>query len=136
MVRDKLDHIVRVEEEDILSATALIWSRMKLQIEPSAGVGVAAAISEDFREIVGKFTEAKAAAKAEAATAHRNSLCVATVRDAEVKCEFRFNFPRDFREILFLSETLHPEAISGLCLEDVKGPPRTSGDLMQKECRE
>ena len=47
-----MDHILTVDEEDILSATALVWSRMKLQIEPSAGVGVAVALGEPFRDLV------------------------------------------------------------------------------------
>ena len=36
-------------EEDILSSTKLVWSRMKVQIEPSAGTGVAVALGEEWR---------------------------------------------------------------------------------------
>ena len=46
----QVDLILPVAEADILSATALIWSRMKLQIEPSAGVGVAVALGDPLRE--------------------------------------------------------------------------------------
>ncbi len=52
VVRDLVDAIITVEEGDILSATALVWARMKLQIEPSAGVGVAVACSDEFRALV------------------------------------------------------------------------------------
>ena len=38
---DLVDEIITVEESAIKNATALIWGRMKLCIEPSAGVGVA-----------------------------------------------------------------------------------------------
>mmetsp|Transcript_65026 Transcript_65026/g.146706 ORF Transcript_65026/g.146706 Transcript_65026/m.146706 type:complete len:436 (-) Transcript_65026:224-1531(-) len=51
-VRDLVDAVVTLEEEDILSATRLVWSRMKLQIEPSAGVGVACLMSDDLRKIL------------------------------------------------------------------------------------
>lgn len=50
VVRDKVDLILTVAEADILSATALVWSRMKLQVEPSAGVGVAVALGQPLRE--------------------------------------------------------------------------------------
>eukprot|EP00617_Octactis_speculum_P023441 CAMPEP_0185753996 /NCGR_PEP_ID=MMETSP1174-20130828/12658_1 /TAXON_ID=35687 /ORGANISM="Dictyocha speculum, Strain CCMP1381" /LENGTH=360 /DNA_ID=CAMNT_0028432035 /DNA_START=47 /DNA_END=1129 /DNA_ORIENTATION=+ len=52
VVRDKVDVILRVDEDDIISATKLVWTRMKLQIEPSAGVGVAVALGEDLRCLV------------------------------------------------------------------------------------
>ena len=38
-----------MDESEIKKATALIWGRMKLCIEPSAGVGVACVLSEAFR---------------------------------------------------------------------------------------
>ena len=55
VVREHVDHILTVEEEDILSATKLVWSRMKLQIEPSAGVGVAVALSSPFRDLLSSW---------------------------------------------------------------------------------
>jgi len=54
VVRDLCDAILEVDEDDIISATALVWSRMKLQIEPSAGVGVACALGQPLRSLVGK----------------------------------------------------------------------------------
>ena len=35
---------------EILQATKLIWERLKVTIEPSAGVGVAVALGKEFRE--------------------------------------------------------------------------------------
>ena len=43
IIRDLVDEIITVSEEDILRATKLIWERLKVCIEPSAGVGVAVA---------------------------------------------------------------------------------------------
>jgi serine racemase len=41
IVRDMADHVFIVSEREILQATKLIWERLKICIEPSAGVGVA-----------------------------------------------------------------------------------------------
>jgi threonine dehydratase len=41
IVRDLCDDIFTVSEREILQATKLIWERLKICIEPSAGVGVA-----------------------------------------------------------------------------------------------
>jgi serine racemase len=49
IVRDLVDDIFTVSEVDILRATKLIWERLKVTIEPSAGVGVAVALGEEFR---------------------------------------------------------------------------------------
>ena len=48
IVRDLVDDIITVSEEDILRATKLIWERLKVCIEPSAGVAVAVAMSDEF----------------------------------------------------------------------------------------
>jgi serine racemase len=50
IVRDLVDDIITVSEDDILRATKLIWERLKVCIEPSAGVGVAVVLGADFRE--------------------------------------------------------------------------------------
>ena len=50
IVRDMVDDIFTVSEWEILKATKLIWERLKICIEPSAGVGVAVALSETFHE--------------------------------------------------------------------------------------
>ncbi|KAG7366978.1 serine/threonine dehydratase [Nitzschia inconspicua] len=48
IVRDLADDIITVSEEEILIATKLVWERLKVAIEPSAGVGVAVAKSAEF----------------------------------------------------------------------------------------
>ena len=50
IVRDKVDEIITVSEEEILRATKIVWERLKVMIEPSAGVGVAVALSAAFQE--------------------------------------------------------------------------------------
>ena len=50
IVRDFVDDIFTVSEEAILKATKLVWERLKIVIEPSAGVGVAVAQSLEFNE--------------------------------------------------------------------------------------
>jgi len=44
VVRDLVDEVVTVEEEEIVDAMRFVFERMKLVIEPSAAVGVAAAL--------------------------------------------------------------------------------------------
>jgi len=46
-----LTDVITVTEEEIISAMRLVWERMKLLIEPSAAVGVAAVLTERFQEI-------------------------------------------------------------------------------------
>ena len=55
IVRDLVDDIITVSEEEILRATKLVWERLKIAIEPSAGVGVAVARSKEFND---KYTKA------------------------------------------------------------------------------
>jgi serine racemase len=50
VVRDMVDDIFTVSEEQILRATKLVWERLKVCIEPSAGVGVAVAMLDEFNE--------------------------------------------------------------------------------------
>ena len=50
IIRDKVDDIFTVTEEQILLATKLIWERLKVCIEPSAGVGVAVALGAEFQD--------------------------------------------------------------------------------------
>jgi threonine dehydratase/serine racemase len=51
IVRDLVDEIFLVEEEEIVAAMRLVWERMKLCIEPSAAVGVAVALSAAFKAL-------------------------------------------------------------------------------------
>lgn len=50
IIRDLVDEIITVSEEEILRATKLVWERLKVSIEPSAGVGVAVSMSNAFKE--------------------------------------------------------------------------------------
>jgi len=50
IVRDLVDDIITVSEEDIIKATKIVWERLKVCIEPSAGVGVAVALSNEFAQ--------------------------------------------------------------------------------------
>ena len=45
--------IVTVTESEIIAAMRLVWERMKLIIEPSAAVPVAAVLREEFRVLPG-----------------------------------------------------------------------------------
>lgn len=51
IVRDRVERIFTVSEKQIIDAQRFVWERMKLLIEPSAAVGVAAILSEEFREV-------------------------------------------------------------------------------------
>jgi threonine dehydratase len=42
IIREKVDEIIRVEEADILAAMRMIWERMKIVVEPSSAVPLAA----------------------------------------------------------------------------------------------
>lgn len=48
IVRDLVDDIFTVSEKEILRQTKEVWEQLKICIEPSAGVGVAVARSEEF----------------------------------------------------------------------------------------
>ena len=48
-----LERVVTVTEEEIVAAMRLVWERMKLVVEPSAAVAVAAVLSEEFRGLEG-----------------------------------------------------------------------------------
>ncbi len=48
ILRDHLQQIVTVSDEQIVAAMRLIWQRMKLVVEPSAAVPAAAVLSEKF----------------------------------------------------------------------------------------
>ncbi|XP_032933929.1 serine racemase isoform X2 [Catharus ustulatus] len=53
IIRDLVDDVLIVSEEEIKRATWLVWERMKLLIEPTAGVGLAAVLSEQFQAVPG-----------------------------------------------------------------------------------
>jgi threonine dehydratase/serine racemase len=53
VVRDLVERVVTVGEEEIVAAMRLAWERAKLLIEPSAAVAVAAVLSDEFRGLEG-----------------------------------------------------------------------------------
>jgi threonine dehydratase/serine racemase len=53
IIRDLVERVFTVTEDQIRSAMRLVWERMKLVIEPSAAVGVAVVLSDEFRALAG-----------------------------------------------------------------------------------
>ena len=53
IVRDHVERVVTVTEEQIVAAMRLAWERAKLLIEPSAAVPVAAVLSDEFKAVEG-----------------------------------------------------------------------------------
>ena len=53
IVRDRVEQVITVDEEQIVRAMRLVWERAKLVIEPSAAVPVAAVLGEAFRALDG-----------------------------------------------------------------------------------
>ncbi|HLJ93546.1 MAG TPA: pyridoxal-phosphate dependent enzyme [Gemmataceae bacterium] len=53
IIRDHVECIITVAEEEIVQAMRLMWERAKLLIEPSAAVAVAAVLTEEFRGLAG-----------------------------------------------------------------------------------
>mmetsp|Transcript_31155 Transcript_31155/g.81748 ORF Transcript_31155/g.81748 Transcript_31155/m.81748 type:complete len:350 (-) Transcript_31155:493-1542(-) len=54
IIKEKVERIFTVEERVIKDTIALVMERMKIVIEPSAAVGIAVALSSEFRGVVGK----------------------------------------------------------------------------------
>ena len=54
IIRDLVDDVITVSEEDIIEGMLTVWERAKLVVEPTAGVSIAAVMSEKFRKIEGK----------------------------------------------------------------------------------
>jgi threonine dehydratase/serine racemase len=52
-IRDVVERVVTVEEEEIVRAMRLSWERAKLLIEPSSATAVAAVLTDDFRALDG-----------------------------------------------------------------------------------
>jgi threonine dehydratase/serine racemase len=51
IIRDLVERVITVPDEEIVSAMRLAWERAKLLIEPSAAVAVAAVLSEEFKAL-------------------------------------------------------------------------------------
>ena len=48
IVRDQVERVVTVREDEIVAAMRLLWERAKLLVEPSSAVALAAVLSEQF----------------------------------------------------------------------------------------
>ncbi|MCC6902884.1 MAG: pyridoxal-phosphate dependent enzyme [Polyangiaceae bacterium] len=53
VVRDHVDRIITVSDDEIVAAMRLVFERMKLVVEPSGAVSVAAVLSDAFRSMPG-----------------------------------------------------------------------------------
>lgn len=53
IIRDHVEKIVTVSEEQIITAMRLAWERAKLLIEPSSAVALAAVLAEEFKTLSG-----------------------------------------------------------------------------------
>lgn len=53
IIRDHVEQVVTVTEEQIVQALRLFWERTKLIIEPSSAVAVAAVLSDAFKRLAG-----------------------------------------------------------------------------------
>jgi threonine dehydratase/serine racemase len=53
VLRDQVERVLTVTEEEIVTAMRLAWERAKLLIEPSSAVAVAAVLGEEFRALEG-----------------------------------------------------------------------------------
>jgi len=53
VIRDQVEWIVTVTDDQIRAAMRLVWERMKLIVEPSGAVGAAAVLADEFRRLAG-----------------------------------------------------------------------------------
>lgn len=53
IIRDHVERVVTVTEEQIIAAMRLAWERAKLLIEPSSAVALAAVLSDEFKQLDG-----------------------------------------------------------------------------------
>jgi threonine dehydratase/serine racemase len=53
IIRDQVEAIITVTDDQIRTAMRLVWERMKLVVEPSGAVGLAAVLDDAFRKING-----------------------------------------------------------------------------------
>jgi threonine dehydratase/serine racemase len=53
VVRDSVEAVILVSEEEIVSAMRLLWERAKLLVEPSSAVALAAVLGDEVRSLSG-----------------------------------------------------------------------------------
>lgn len=54
IVRDHVERVILVTEDEILAAMRLLWERAKLMVEPSSAVALAALLSTEFQHLDSK----------------------------------------------------------------------------------
>lgn len=54
IIRDLVDDVITVTEDEIKNGMFTVWQRSKLVIEPTTGVGIAAVLSDKFKKIKGQ----------------------------------------------------------------------------------
>ena len=50
-IRDSLEDIITVDDEEVVTAMKLVWERMKIIIEPSCATPLAAVLTPEFKQI-------------------------------------------------------------------------------------
>ena len=55
VIKQNVEGSILVSEEEIINAMYLIWQRMKLVVEPSGAVPLAAVLSEEFQALSKDF---------------------------------------------------------------------------------
>jgi threonine dehydratase/serine racemase len=53
VLRDQVERVLTVTDDEIIAAMRLVWERAKLLIEPSSAVAVAAVLGDGFRSLEG-----------------------------------------------------------------------------------
>src|SRR5262249_12672877 len=53
IIRDQVERVLTMGEDEMVQAMRLVWERAKLLIEPSAAVAVAAVLGQEFRSLDG-----------------------------------------------------------------------------------
>jgi threonine dehydratase len=53
IVRDHVERVITVSDDQIIAAMRLVWERMKIVVEPSGAVSVAVALSDEFKSLGG-----------------------------------------------------------------------------------
>lgn len=53
VIRDQVERVITVTDDQIRSAMRFVWERMKLIVEPSGAVGVAVVLTDEFKSLNG-----------------------------------------------------------------------------------
>mgnify|MGYP000376160831 FL=1 len=51
ILKDHLENIITVSDDEVIAAMKLIWERMKIIIEPSCATPLAAILTPEFKQI-------------------------------------------------------------------------------------